>query len=63
MVVTNIFHTAVTRSMTYVAMTPGNQCRSDDDVINNSLLREGSVAPPTSQDRVEMKAEGEGGGE
>lgn len=36
--VRNIFHTDVTKSITYVAMTSGNQRSNDNDVIINSLL-------------------------
>ena len=51
-----IFHTGVTRSMTYVAMTLGNQCSSDDDVISTSLRRAGSAAHASPQERIEMNA-------
>lgn len=60
MFVRNILHTGVTRSMTYVDMTLGNQCSSDDDVINTSLRSAGSAAHGSPHDRIEMKAtEGE----
>lgn len=63
MFVRNILHTGVTRSMTYVDMTLGNQCSSDDDVINTSLRSAGSAAHGSPHDRIEMKAtEGGGGG-
>jgi hypothetical protein len=54
--VRKIFHTGVTRSITYVAMILGNQWSSDDDVINTSLRRAGSVAQASPEDRIEMKA-------
>ena len=66
MLVRKIFHTGVTRSITYVAMILGNQWSSDDDVINTSLRRAGSVAQASPEDRIEMKAtlyRGEGVGE
>lgn len=55
--VRKIFHTGVTRSITYVAMTAGNHCSSDDDVISTSLRSAGSVAQDSLQDRIEIKAE------
>ena len=60
-----IFQTGVTRSMTYVAMTVGNHRRSDDDVINNSLLRAWSIAHDSPHDNIDMKAGrwGDGGRE
>lgn len=51
-----IFHTGVTRSMTYVAMMLGNQCSRDDDVISTSLRKAGSVAHASPQERIEMNA-------
>lgn len=54
--VRKIFHTGVTRSMTYVAMTAGNHCSRDDDVISTSLRSAGSVAHDSVQDRIEIKA-------
>ena len=56
MLVRKIFHTGVTRSITYVAMILGNQWSSDDDVINTSLRRAGSVAHASPEDKIEMKA-------
>jgi hypothetical protein len=37
-------------------MILGNQWSSDDDVINTSLRRAGSVAQASPEDRIEMKA-------
>ena len=56
MFVRKIFHTGVTRSMTYVAIMLGNQCSSEDDVISTSLRRAGSMAHASPQDRIDMNA-------
>lgn len=61
--VRKIFHTGVTRSITYVAMTAGNHCSRDDDVISTSLRSAGSVAQDSVQDSMEMKAEVRGAGQ
>lgn len=63
MLVKKIFHTGVTRSITYVAMTAGNHCSRDDDVISTSLRSAGSVAQDSVQDSMEMKAEVRGAGQ
>ena len=58
MIARKIFQTGVTRSMTKVAMAAGSQRRREDDVISNSLLRPGSAAQGSPDERTEMNAVG-----
>jgi hypothetical protein len=51
-----MFQTGVTKSITKVAMAAGNQRSREDDVISNSLLRPGSAAQTSPEDKTFMKA-------